>query len=314
MKVTAEHLRELHARYLAGESPEAIGREVGYGRSGLSEAFRHAGLPLRPRGGRTLPLDDSRVQEAIRLWDEGMDLGAIAAQMHFAPKVLRRLLRESGRDTTGRRGRPKARLSECELKELHARYMASEPLDSLAGAVGLSSSGLIAAFRRNGLERQPAGPRFLSTDDPRFIEAAEYWDEGTGIKEASAVSGLSTKAFSRLLRESGRDPASRRRGPGHPNWRGGRRTTEDGYVWIRLPTEDPMASMRNQRGEVLEHRLVMARALGRPLTSKETVHHKDEPKTDNRLENLQLRNGNHGAGRVLVCGDCGSRNVVPRDL
>lgn len=84
--------------------------------------------------------------------------------------------------------------------------------------------------------------------------------------------------------------------------------TTDGYRWIRVPPGTPGAFKNNY---MPEHRWVMQQSLGRPLTKLETVHHINGDKTDNRLENLQLRQGKHGKHAHYRCLDCGSENVEP---
>lgn len=61
----------------------------------------------------------------------------------------------------------------------------------------------------------------------------------------------------------------------------------DGYVWEWRP-DHPAAI----RGTVLQHRVVMECHLGRFLTPKERVHHKDHIRWHNWLENLKLH-GSH---------------------
>ncbi len=91
----------------------------------------------------------------------------------------------------------------------------------------------------------------------------------------------------------------------------GKSTSErDKYTRIFRP-DHPNA---NKRGYVLEHRLVMEESLGRYLTENETVHHINGNRRDNRLENLQLRQGQHGSGIAYGCLDCGSHNVEPVPL
>jgi hypothetical protein len=65
--------------------------------------------------------------------------------------------------------------------------------------------------------------------------------------------------------------------------KGGRKIVK-GYVMIRMPRH-PMATAN---GYVLEHRLVMAAHIGRNLDASEHVHHKNENRSDNHIDNLVL--------------------------
>lgn len=79
-------------------------------------------------------------------------------------------------------------------------------------------------------------------------------------------------------------PTGGQRGARNGHWRGGHRLSSDGYMMILCP-EHPY---KDSGGYVFEHRLVMEEKLGRYLTEKEVVHHKNYNKTDNRIENLDL--------------------------
>lgn len=78
------------------------------------------------------------------------------------------------------------------------------------------------------------------------------------------------------------------RGKNNPNWRGGKTKHEDGYIFVYLESVSPYSMMRNYKGYVFKHRLVMAQHLKRPLTKVEVVHHIDGIKDNNRIENLKL--------------------------
>lgn len=75
-----------------------------------------------------------------------------------------------------------------------------------------------------------------------------------------------------------------RHGKNHPMWKGGKNLNSQGYVLIYSPNH-PYKDIRNC---VREHRLVMEKHIGRFLLPSEEIHHINEIKTDNRLENLQI--------------------------
>jgi hypothetical protein len=115
----------------------------------------------------------------------------------------------------------------------------------------------------------------------------------TGEKNPRFGKGTTPTAKQNIARAAHmRTLAREQRGEKHPGWKGGTFISE-GYrhVLIRdLPESDQalVQPMATKSDYILEHRLVMARTLGRPLTRKETVHHVNGVRLDNRPENLEL--------------------------
>ena len=69
-----------------------------------------------------------------------------------------------------------------------------------------------------------------------------------------------------------------------------------GYVMV---VEKNHANAR-RNGTILEHRLIMAKHLGRPLKKQENVHHINGNRADNRIENLEMWVTSQPAGQRVT--------------
>ena len=86
-------------------------------------------------------------------------------------------------------------------------------------------------------------------------------------------------------------------GSRHPNWRGGRRKTPQGYIFVRK-REHPKA---NKQGYIQEHVLVWEEEHG-PIPEGFIIHHLNGIKDDNRLENFCCMSKRDRKGLIAAFG------------
>jgi DNA-binding CsgD family transcriptional regulator len=194
-----------------------------------------------------------------------------------------------------------ARLNAAE-GEIIASYQAGESLKVLAERFAVSPQTMNGRLRRWGVPARTPQRRGLTRAQKK--EVAERYKAGLRSRELARIFGVSKPTILSAVAEMGVKRRPAHRPPGE--------TARYRKLWI--PPDHPLAAMRPERGYVMAHRLIMAEKIGRPLRPGETVHHINGDGLDNRPENLELRQGNHGPGQRWKCSNCGSHDLEPAAL
>ena len=253
------------------------------------------------------------VEKTIKDYAATKSAHKTAKRVGLGSTTVYRILRSHGIECDGL-AIHRQRIRKLPVKEvLLSEYASGMSEKALAEKYKCGPASVHEALHKHGAKMRPRGnlERVITAQEAK--EIAQQYAELHSQTAVAALRGIHQSRVSVALRMAGVS-AGRNSGDAHPSWKGGRCNAPGGYIQVWIPRDDPLAVMAQNNGYVLEHRLVMARSLGRPLLPHETVHHIDGDRKNNKPSNLQLRFGKHGSGVAMVCAKCGSNDISFTEL
>lgn len=254
-------------------------------------------------------ISEEKELKIIEMVDKGIHYKVISKELNVSTNTITRTFHRLGIKPPGNNG--KQRLFKKYIPEIIQLYNNGMTITDLMKKYKTSYHVMKNILKRQNIKIRGQGSnrRIWTEEDKQDI--LEKYNNGLSQAKIAKIYGTNQEKISNILRRLGiitKNFSAERNG----NWTGGKVIRD--YILILLQPNHPYFCMTNTARYVPEHRLVMAESLGRPLQKSETVHHINGNRHDNRLENLQLRQGQHGEGQIYKCNCCGSNDIIAVEL
>ena len=136
-----------------------------------------------------------------------------------------------------------------------------------------------------------------------------YRLDGLSMTQIATIKGCDPSTVKHALVSRQIPPRSRAEGM-RLLWYKRKGTVGGSYIRVKLDPQSPFYCMATKRGYILEHRLVVAKDIGRPLLPSEKVHHRDGIKFHNHKENLKLVSAADHRIYTELCQQCPLRKEI----
>lgn len=211
----------------------------------------------------------------VARYAKGDSIYRIAERAGCAPQTVHSVLKRRGVVLRSRGGRVVRPLTKSERETVVRRYERGDHAGSIAADLRVGLQTIYDVLRAGDVQLRGQGQQPWKPTKRELAELRHRVEAGETLYSISRAMGHGGETIQRVMSEH--DLAvtkGPRKGPKSPVWKGGR-AINGKYAQVYVMPDDPMAVMAQSEKYpyVMEHRLVMARHLGRPLTSDESVHH-----------------------------------------
>jgi transposase len=260
-------------------------------------------------------LDMEISKQITQLYDQGFNGPCIAKKLNIGETTVYKYLKNAGTiPMVLIKNRIRNRIglfTPIQDKEIACLYLKEKlGLKKIAGFYNCCPDAIKNALKREKVIIKSRGNKYRDFTQNETDDIIKRYNQGESQSSiAKSFNAHQTTISGHLANHGIKSRRKIARGRNHGMWKNGI-ITVSGYHYVRYLENDRFKSMVQRSGYVAEHRIVMAKKLGRPLLPHETVHHIDGDKLNNDPENLELHQTRHGNGFVCRCADCGSTNIV----